>query len=1086
MYLYVLFKVKRLWGLFTTKTALVMQLTSVILLAACLQVSAFAHAQTVSISGNHLSLHKVFKEIRQQTGYNFIYTNEELQKTNSVTLHVKDATLKEVLEQCLVGQPVDYMINDKIIIIKPKSSIPDASLLSLIKISGRVSDSATHVPLAGVTIQVKGSTIGTMTDNSGNFSLEVPDNAVLVISYLGYNKKEVSINNQTSIDITLSTSTTGLNQLVVVGYGVQRLSDVTGSVSSVPKDRLSKLPVTNVLQAMEGSVAGVNITSGSSVPGSSPSIYIRGLNSIKASTDPLIVLNGLPFSGSWNDINPNDIASIEILKDASATAIYGTRGSNGVILVTTKKGKEGKPKISYNGYAGPEFMTHVLQPMTGSEYVQKNLAYDAETNSNPEPVPNLSEQANYKAGKTTDWIKQVTQQGIIQNHELNVSGGSDFAKYYLSGAYYKERGTIKGYQYHRISLRSDVDLNITDWLKAGADLMYVNGNGDGPHVSLALATEMSPYGQEYNPDGTYNIYPMNPETLYANPLVELYNTRIDRSKNLTGNFYAEISPDFIKGLKYRLNYGTSYLPALYEYYTTRASGDLLGTATVNNSSSSNWILENLLTYAKQFGKHSIDITALYSAQQNRNEYYDISDNSFINDQLTFYNLGSAQTQTTTSGMSQSSLLSQMLRINYNYANKYLLTATARRDGYSGFGLTNKYGLFPSIAVGWNIADENFMRNVRAVSQLKLRISYGTTGNEAVSPYQTLSTLGTKDYVYGQTTAIGLIASRMGNSDLKWESTTELNVGVDFQLFNDRIRGTVEAYQSKTKNLLLQRQIPSITGYTSILDNIGGTQNRGIEITLNTHNLASGNFSWNTGINFSLNRNKITQLYGDNKDDIGNKWFIGKPLEAVYDYVLEGVWQAGQDPSKQDPSAKSGDLKFRDLNGDGKITSADRMYLGTGLPSWIGGMTNTFTYKNFTLNIFIQTFQGALRNNPALDWKDQAGRINMPAKLGYWTSDNKNNSQPSLAYINSRRYGFPEKDSYTRIKDITLTYTVPHALLEKYKLANLSIYLSGRNLHTFTNWFGWDPEVDRDNGNALNSTDYPNTGSVVLGVNVGLQ
>src|SRR5699024_3726125 len=341
------------------------------------------------------------------------------------------------------------------------------------------------------------------------------------------------------------------------------------------------------------------------------------------------------------------------------------------------------------------------------------------------------------------------------------------------------------------------------------------GNGDGPHVSLAMATQVSPYGQMYNKDGSYKVYPMNPETLYTNPLVELYNTRKDRNKNLTGNFYAEVSPEFLKGLKYRLKYGVSYLPSLYKYYTTRASGDLLGSAEVKNTKASNWILENVLTYEKQFGKHHIDLTALYSAQQSRNENYNIANNTFINDELTFYNLGAAQVQTSTSGLTEKSLLSQMLRVNYNYANKYLLTATVRRDGYSGFGLSDKYGLFPSVALGWNLAKEPFLEDNNAISQLKLRVSYGTTGNQAVSPYQTLSTLGVRKYVYGETTAIGLTANRMGNSNLNWESTTEFNVGVDFQILNGRIGGTVEAYQSKTKNILLLRQLPSISGYSSI-------------------------------------------------------------------------------------------------------------------------------------------------------------------------------------------------------------------------------------------------------------------------------
>lgn len=959
-------------------------------------------------------------------------------------------------------------------------------------VSGIVKDESGQ-PMESVSVEIRELKKGTQTNAAGNFTLPniAPGDYTLRISFVGFEAQQQTIhvgNEPLQLQLALKSASNKTEEtaVVVVGYGSQKRTDITGSVASMPKERLANLPVTNVLQSMEGSVAGINITSSSAAPGSTPSIYIRGLNSINASTAPLIVLDGLPFSGTWNDINSADVASVEILKDASATAIYGTRGSNGVILVTTKRGTSSKPTISYNGYAGTEFFTHKFEPMDGAAYAQKNLDYTTQTGSTPAPVPNLSELANYQAGKTTDWLKEVSRNGYFQNHELSIAGGSEWVKYYVAGAYLKEQGVLKGYQYNRASLRSNIDMKITSWLKAGANLMYVYGNNDGPNLSLSLASQASPYGQEYNKDGTYNVYPMNPETLYPNPMVELYNARTNRTKNYTGNFYAEVQPTFLKGLKYRLNFGTTSIPTLYQYYTTRASGDLLGTATVKNGSTNNWILENILTYDKQWKQHSLNITGLYSAQKSRTDAYNIINNTFINDQLTFYNLSAAQQQTSSSSLSSYSLVSQMLRINYGFASKYLLTLTARRDGYSGFGIADKYGTFPSAAVAWNIYKEDFMKSAGAVSQLKLRASYGTTGNQSVSPYQTLSTLAVRNYVYGQTTAIGLTASRMGNSDLKWESTSTLNLGIDFGLLNNRIGGTVEVYQSKTSNLLLSRQIPSISGYTSILDNIGATQNRGIEVTLNTHNIASKNFNWTTNLNFSANKNKITRLYGDNKDDIGNKWFIGKSLGAVYDYAMTGIWQQGDDVSHTDPTAKAGDIRFRDINGDGKINTSDRMYLGTTLPKWIGGITNTFSYKQFSLNVFIQTFQGAIKNNSNLNWADQAGRMNLPAGLPYWTAANKSNALPALSYTNSRSYGFSKNDSYTRIKDITFTYTVPQQQLEKYKLAALSFYVSGRNLHTFTNWFGWDPEVDGTLGSSGASTNYPNTGTVVVGINVGLK
>ncbi len=841
------------------------------------------------------------------------------------------------------------------------------------------------------------------------------------------------------------------------------------------------------MHALEGSVAGLNISQGSAQPGSSASIYIRGLNSITAGTSPLLIVDGMPFSGSYNDINPNDIKSIDILKDASAVAIYGTRGSAGVVLITTKRGRAGKPLINVNSYYGNEYMTEKLEFRGAEQYLQKYKDFAKQNNiTNPAILPNAYEVDSYNKGIVTDWLDLVSQQGTIRSNEVNISGGTDAVKYYISGNYLKQNGVIKGHQYNRASILSNVDINVTNWLTTGASLSYVANNRDGGKANFFLATVMSPYGRVYNATNPllYEVYPMFAEQLFINPLASLDQPSLSRSKIFNGNFYTEITPGVVKGLRYRLNGVYGFNPSESQGYNGRTFGNLVGTASLSNSHTTNWVIENILTYARSFGKHNIDVTALYSAQKNRTFSNGISANTFINDQLAFYNVSAAQVQQATSSESQSQLLSQMLRVNYIFNDKYLLTATARRDGYSGFGVSSKYGIFPALAVGWNLSKEAFMSNIKAINLLKLRASYGISGNQAVPPYQTFTTLRTAPYIYSGATAIGVTPSRLGNSGLKWESTAGFNIGVDFALLENRITGTIDAYKTKTTDLLLSRQLPNITGYTSILDNVGSLANKGIEVSLNTVNIRTKDFTWQTGVNFSANDNKITDLYGDKKDDIGNRLFIGKPRGAIYDYRQIGVYQVGDDFSA-DPSAKPGFLKFADLDGNKTITSADREYLGTTLPKYIGGLTNTFRYKNFNLNIFIQTFQGSMRNNQQLNFSDYFGRLNSPVKVGYWTEENKNNERPSLVYLNPRSYEFPKNNSYTRIKDITLSYNFSKPVLDKFGLNNMMLYLSGRNIHTFSNWMGWDPETDWNQAWEINDN-YPNVATYVVGINLGLK
>lgn len=968
-------------------------------------------------------------------------------------------------------------------------------------VKGKVTDDK-GIPVPGANIKVAGTKQGTVTDNNGVFTIVLSAPSVLNISYIGYTQKSVSVDSKnTAITIAISESEKdrNLSEVVVVGYGTQKKSDITGSVTSIPKARFSELPVTNVLQAIQGVAAGVNITQTSSVPGAVPGALVRGQNSINASTGPYVVVDGIPLSktgGTLNDINPNDIASMEILKDASSVAIYGTNGSNGVILITTKRGTTGKPVIRYNAYAGVENIAHILQPRNGQEYIQKYADYMSQTGQvQTSPVPNNGELANYNAGSTTDWIKEATQTGILQDHNLSISGGSPDVKYFVSGDYLDQKGVVKGYNYKRATVRSNLDVTVTDFLTVGTSAFLTNNNYDGGRVNLLNASAMSPYGVEYNADGTYKIYPMAPEQLYANPLLGLVTDKINRSTNVNGNGYAEVKfSGALSGLKYRLNAGYSYLPARKASYIGREANDLIGTASIFNSETKSYTLENLLTYTKDIKKHHIDFTGLYSNQERNYTEVTAGATGFVNDELSFNNLGAGKTQTSSSKAYRYGLVSQMGRLNYSYDSRYLFTVTARRDGSSVFGSnTSKYGVFPSAAIGWNISKEAFMSNVKFVDNLKLRLSHGKSGNEAIDPYTTISTDGSVRQPFTGVSTIGVVASNLGNNNLKWETTLSTNLGLDFSLLNSRISGTIDAYKTKTTDILLLRALPLITGYQNVYDNLGELANKGLEISITTKNFTKGDFRWETSVNFATNKNKIVDLYGDKKSDLGNRWFIGQPISVIYDYQMTGVWQKGEDASKQDPGAKPGDLKFADLNGDGQITADDKKVIGQTAPKWTGGLTNTFHYKNWNFSVFIQTAQGMTKNNNDLNYADETGKRNTPIEVGYWTAANQSNTRPALSYNNTRGYGYASDASYTRIKDATLSYVFSQKVLDKLHLGSLTIYASGRNLHTFTNWIGWDPENNYAPRGVTNSStgldwndNYPTTRAFVFGANITLR
>lgn len=1052
--------------------------------------------EKVSLNLENASLKKVFKVIESQSSFRFVYKDIDLSLCDKVSIKVQDQPVENVVSKILEKTPLVFkVVGQNLVVIADENKNADKKINTDITVTGKVVNAAGQ-PLVKVSVVEKGTTNGAVTNEDGSFSINVSNkDAVLVISYVGFKSQEIALSGRTGLSVILEEDKKAFEEVVVVGYGAKKRSDITGSVSSVPKQRLSQLPVTNLLHAIEGSVAGVNVSQTSSVPGSSAAVLIRGQNSISFGTGPYIVVDGIPFSktgGVTNDINPNDIASIEILKDASATAIYGVNGANGVILITTKRGVSGKAVIRYNGYTGFDNIAHMMTPLSPEGYVKKYADWFKQVNPTQTQVnvlPNLYEINNYKDGKTVDWVNEATQQGRIQDHNISVSGGTSNMHYYLSGDYLKQQGPVKGYQYHRASLRTNLDVNITDYLTVGTSLSYANNNYDGGRVNFYLAAAMSPYGTEYTPAGAYEIYPMNPELLYANPMLGLNTDRTDRSNNLTGNGFAEIKFNgLLKGLKYRFNAGYTYVTTRFGSYTGRNANNTLGGASASSSETNNWVSENILTYEKNIGIHHIDFTGLYSAQQRNYFTFGANATGFINDELSYNRLEAGATQTATSYRDKYSLASQMARINYGYNGKYLLTVTARRDGSSVMGAnTDKYGWFPSFAVAWNVTKEKFMQNITAVNNLKLRTSYGRAGNEAIPVYGTITTEGTVRFPFSGASSIGVLASNLGNANLHWESSKTFNAGVDFSILSNRITGSVDMYKTRTEGLILRRNLPVITGYSFVLDNLGITQNNGFEVTLNAENVRSRDFKWQTSVVFASNKNRIVDLYGDKKDDVGNRWFIGQPIGIIYDYKMVGVWQPGEDRSQWDATAKDGDLKFADMNGDKKITADDRVIQGQTAPKWTAGLTNTFHYKDFHLSIFIQTFQGALKNNVTLTFADEAGRMNIPAEVGYWTADNKNNDRPSLAYTNSKGYGYPRDNSFTRIKDITLSYVFPQTLLNKIKLGSVTVYASGRNLHTFTNWVGWDPENNysfRGSGDWTNN--YPLTRAIVFGTNITLR
>ncbi|MDR0748761.1 MAG: TonB-dependent receptor [Tannerellaceae bacterium] len=979
-------------------------------------------------------------------------------------------------------------------------------------VTGAVKDYSGEV-LPGVSIRIAGTTQGTISGSDGTYSINVPDEkATLEFSYIGYVTQQITVDGRAVINVTLQDDSMLLDEVVVVGYGTQKRSDITGSVTSVPKERLSNLPVANFAQAIQGVAAGINVTQSSSIPGDEASLLVRGKSSVNLSNAPLLVVDGIALSAdaTINDINPGDIESIEILKDPSAVAIYGVQGSNGVILITTKRGGDMHPRIRYGGYVGFSQIAHVLEPGSTEQLLERYAEYARIQNKPLNPdyggMQYANEVENFKAGRTTDWLNEVTQAGIIQDHNISVTGGSQYAKYFLSGDFLDQQGVVKGYNYKRYSLRANMDVNAVKWFALGSSVSVVAHNRDGGRANLLNASAMSPYARLYEDDGaTYTQYPMYSETLWPNPMLPTTITPERRTFDLSVNGYGELnfgeilSP--LKGLKYRLNAGYTFIPSRNNYYEGETVYNAAGYGYIDNQESQYYLIENILTYTKDIALHHFDFTGLYSASSKYWQKAVAYSRTFPNDNVGWGNLESGSTQSVESQADLRRLQSVMGRLNYNYDSRYLFTATLRRDASSVFGEEKKWGNFPSFALGWNVTREEFAQPLtEALNSLKLRASWGYSGNASIPVYDSMFKLTSNTLaIDGLTTTSMKVGTRMGNSLLHWERTEGLNLAADFGLWQNRLHGTIEWYNRTTDGILLTQKLTTISGYADVWNNIGILNNKGLEITLNSTNVHTNDFKWNTTLVFARNKSKWVEVYGGDVEDEGNRWFIGKPYGVIYDYTKVGVWQEDEigKPKEEggnigwDDAALAGDLKLADISGpdgtpDGKIDNNDRSILGQTQPKWTGGLTNSFTYKNLSLSIFIQTVQGAMANNAVTGTaSDELGRRNGPAEIGFWTPENRSNEWRSLGnHSNSHGYGFPMDASYVRLKDVTLSYNLPQSWMKKAGISAVQVYMSGRNLATFTDWIGWDPEARYiTRGSTDWDINYPVTRDLVFGLNV---
>lgn len=1085
-----------------------MKLTAFLIFLFTVQVTATVYSQskklTIDLQGS--SIKEVLQKIEAQSEYRFIYENEKVNLDEKVNIRVKDEVVENILKLLFGKDGVNYSITENnLILISPsgqqiKNLGNESNGTQQQKsVTGKVTDSSGG-PLPGVSVVVKGTTTGTITDFDGNYSLaNVPINGMLVFSFVGMKSQEVVVGAKAKIDVQLAEETVGIEEVVAIGYGTQKKSDLTGSVDRVSVGGKAAQSNSNLLQALSGASAGVNIQ-GTGLSGAEPNLSIRGQTSLSASDRPLIVRDGIIYNGDIADINISDVESVDILKDASSAAVYGSRSANGVMLITTKKGKSEKPSVSFNMSYGYQDMTNnPMRVMNGNEYATRLVDYYYQqslyawyktnpTSATGKPVrPDVTdknivatrlrtqeEKDNYLSGKETNWVDEVTRVAPIQNYNLSFSGKTSKSTYFVSGSYANEKGIQLNDEFSRITLNSNVESKVTDWFTLGIITSYSYRDYSGIEASLDAARKASPLANNKIGLANYDMY-LTGESYMPYPLNNLYVQNSDIRNNLFLVGSAKITVPWVKGLTYELNYSNNYSTRnnriFYPVTTPEGSGNK-GQAIKNPSEERNAIVNNIVSYAKTIGDHQINATLLFSRENRKADSDSINAQGFENPVLGYNNVALGTVITAASKAWEENSLSYMARVNYSYKNRYMVTGTIRRDGYSGFGENNKFANFPSLSLGWVASEESFMQDLNSM-YLKLRISYGKNGNQGIGRYSSFSRMTTNAYAYGSTSSIAVYPGTLGNASLGWETTSSFNLGLDYAFLDHRISGSIDVYKAKTTDVLVKRALPPASGYANIWANIGGIENKGIEVQLNTINL-KGAFSWKSNFTFSLNRDKIVKLYGgENDQDVGNSWFVGEPISAIYDYEMAGgVWTEDELYNKKTLAGwYPGQFKYVDRNNDGIINATyDRTIVGYKTPNYRFSINNELSYKNFTFSFLLNSIQGGngyyIADNSSVtnvSWRsDDVYRINASAVRPYWTPDNGVNNATGVYNSPAVSSGVYESRSFVRLQDVSLSYNFSSRLLKNLKIENCSFFISGKNLYTWTKWSGWDPEIGVSN------------------------
>ncbi|MCE7044556.1 TonB-dependent receptor [Dyadobacter sp. CY312] len=1108
----------------------------------------------ISVRTESLEIKNILSQIEKQVNVRFIYSNNTIQARKRVSFTAMNSKLSDVLDKLLVPLEISYEIEGTRILLQRKLSGPTVKVAQVDKtVSGKVTDDKGE-GLPGVSIIVKGTQQGTSTDAQGAYELTIPEGAsVLIFSFVGYVSTERTVNAETVVDISLVADTKSLDELVVVGYGTQKRANVTAAISSVPMNEIKDMPVSNVATALQGKIPGVVIQQNNGTPGSTPAIKVRGFGSISAGNSPLIVVDGNIVGASvFSNLNTNDIESMDVLKDASSTAIYGSKGSNGVILITTKRGKSGKPSVNLDVFSGFQQVSKKMDLINSQQFAE--FGRDASNNAYLDNIkganisdPNSARPTDYlryryPRGEVFDWLNfddpariaalpytdyqdEIFRTAKMNSYQLSASGGTDKARYSVSGGYLQQDGIIRRSSLDRYTLRANVEVNVLPAVKIGFNLnptfkvqQEVKDAGHwGDNAVVNSALSVMPMIPIYAADGSYSSQtaiaaPYNYPGI-TNPVANIteYNSQV-QTANMLANTYAELN--LLKDFTYRVSANVNFGGYRRNSYRTskmplnQILPPSVSTGNAYSEQSLSWLFNQTLNYSKSINDiHNFDV--LIGMESTKFQYQDSngSGSSYPNDVVETLN-GSASGTTTTavSSRTENASASYFARANYNFKGKYLLNVSVRRDGSSIFGPDNRWGTFPAGSLGWRLSEETFMKSISSISEAKLRVSYGLSGNNAFNNnYPYVATLRSDNYSFNNTLVNGLVPSSLANTQLGWERSQQLDAGIDLGLFNNRILLIVDYYQRTTKDLLLSVNVPTVTGFGTAVKNIGRMENKGWEFAVNTRNLTKA-VVWNTSLNLSFNRNKVVAL-GPTGDPIrsasgvgeSNITQIGSPIGSFYGYKQIGVFkdQADLDSNPHDPTSRPGDMKYEDVNKDGRIDANDRTIIGNNQPDFIFGVTNTFNYKGFDLNVAIQGSQGGeILNLSRRFFENLEGNANqLSTVLNRWRSP----SDPGdgvTPRANARTTGnnnaistrWVEDGSYLRIQNVSLGYQLPASLISKAKLQQVRVYASAQNLFTFTKYLNFNPEVSNYEGPLTGGVDYgvyPLARTFTVGLNIGL-